>query len=211
MRVLLASSIIVIAVLLCIQVPQVETIDPESEIHSRIDGLRFRSAIPKRLSDLNIIRTISREESFRVLDKAYGPSEGWTPDYWYKVENLATGDKGWIASWYVAPTAVHSNTVVKTRLFYLAWDRAEQLAAFVVSRPVFSLVAGLASIFSVFAGWVGRLRAKSGLQKPTTRPCPVIPISPKPQPTKTTGAAAARFYGTTGGVAWSVPRRPTQA
>jgi hypothetical protein len=80
---------------------------PQQAIHPTVDDLNFRSAIPPKLPDWStVIRTVKRRETFRVLGEEWGVSEKLLAKKWYLVENTATRERGYVASWYMEPAPV---------------------------------------------------------------------------------------------------------
>jgi hypothetical protein len=76
---------------------------PQQAIHPTVDDLNFRSAIPPKLPDRSTIKhTVGRRETFRILDEYWGVSETLLVGKWLWVENTATGERGFVASWYTA-------------------------------------------------------------------------------------------------------------
>ena len=114
---------------------------PEQAIHPTVDGLNLRRAIPETLPELFTIKhTVRSAETFRILDNFWGVSETTLVKRWLWVENTATGERGYLASWYTerAPTSIYDPNAVEYHRFGRdALQRIRSgITALVVSGPV---------------------------------------------------------------------------
>lgn len=202
---------------------------PESAVHPTIDQLRLRTGIPTRLSDDNVVRLVRRSETFRILDRAYGVSEKpLVQREWYEVENTATRERGFVASWYteIAPTDLYDATKTFSRPFGQdLWVRTLRGWPVLVAtaRYIFRTYAGSAlDAFAKFATIVAAITAliafrhsragrasgnHSGVLRADLRPVPPPrrSIEDRQQGPAPMGRRR-RYYGVAAGKAWTAPR-----
>ena len=207
-RVTLLGLTAIILVLLFVRVP--DTGPTPVLIHPTTDRLRFRSGVPDKFTDHNVIRTVGKREAFRVLSQSYGISESLIAARWFYVENIATGERGWVASWY--SEELSSPPLVRRALATVLFSQAvagyrdlatvSTKAEFVFAVAAVSLLGFVVTVLSFFL----QLRKRFGRATETAMSARVTEQGVH-KPTPSAPVSQLCFYGTAGGSAWSMLRK----
>jgi hypothetical protein len=209
-----AAIIAVIIALLCISVPDQGT--SQAFVHPTVTQLRLRKGIPHQLADRNVVRTVSTHETLRVLRSSNGISESAVPNHWLFVENAATGEQGWIASWYSErvplETAPMPRRPVGIVIFSRILARYRTLAAVINGTHEFGFASNLASLLSCLIGIVGFWwtfrHAHSGVNRRATATVNSVSTTFKSHDQASAyPAAGSCFYGSSAGKPWAIRRR----
>jgi hypothetical protein len=197
---------------------------PQQAVHPIVDHLNFRSVVPAELRDRSSIKhTVRSEETFRILDEAWGVSETRMAGKWFLVENTATGERGYLASWYTAPapTAIYDPYAVEYHHFGLDATRRIRSGITALAATVVGSVSiaknwawnhgvGTANVVSAIVALV-LLMTNRRRTSPTVPPAaampPVVPIAVPPLSPNRSTKTLSRHYGrTASGKPFSAPR-----